>query len=49
MQLSATKLKGFFCCEWLMSLTPTSELDKSKQMQCYVKNTLKFVQPNFNI
>lgn len=32
-----------------MSLTPTSELDKIKQMQCYIKNILKYFQPNFNI
>lgn len=49
MQQSATKLKGLFCCEWLISLTPTSELHKIEQMQCYVKNILKFVQPKFNI
>lgn len=33
MQQSATKLKGLFC-EWLISLTPTSELHKTEQMQC---------------
>lgn len=47
MQLCEIKLQGFFLCEWLMSPTLTSELDKIKQMQCYM-NILKFVQHSIN-